>query len=63
MLGYNVYSLEDRRIRGDLIQVFKFIKQQDVEGFDFVTNNKTRGHNFKLIKSRFNREGRKHYFL
>lgn len=58
----NMYSLEDRRIRGDLIQVFKFIKQQDVEGFDFVTNNKTRGHNFKLIKSRFNREGRKHYF-
>ena len=53
-LGWS--TLEDRRLRGDMIQVFKL-----VEGFDIVAPNTffnvsttgLRGHTFKLYKSGF----------
>ena len=59
----NMFTLEERRIRGDLIQLFKMIKQGNTEGLDFNTGNRTRGHRFKLNKANFNRDCRKYYFL
>ncbi len=57
-----MYTLEERRLRGDLIQLFKFIKQGDCKGLEFNTGERTRGHAYKLFKSQFNLENRKHYF-
>ena len=57
-----MYSLQSRGTRGDLIQLFKFIKQGDMEGLDFNLNGQTRGNDIKLNKSCFKREVRKHYF-
>lgn len=59
----NMYTLQERRKRGDLIQLFKFIKQNEIEALQFSTEYRTRGHELKLYKSQFNREGRKHYFF
>ena len=59
-------SLEERRTRGDLIQVFKLIKGFD--NLDYRTffhlsdNSKTRGHRFKITKVRSRLEIRKHFF-
>ncbi len=58
----NMYTLEERRIRGDLIQLFKFVKQGDFKGLEFNTGKRTRGHAYKLFKSPFNLEIRKHFF-
>ena len=52
----NITTLETRRWRGDMIQLFKIIK-----GFDKITmqdlnlkfNRTRRGHNFKLFKKGF----------
>ena len=53
-----MFSLRYRRLRGDLIEVFKFVKGQDqgyLSGmFEFNTNDCTRGHNLKL-KMRYSR--------
>ena len=53
----NLTSLETRRLRGDLIEVYKIVK-----GFDDINSSKffkfsetnLRGHDLKLYKSRFN---------
>ena len=53
----NLTTLETRRLRGDLIQVYKIVK-----GFDDINSSKffkfsetsLRGHDLKLYKSRFN---------
>ena len=59
-------SLADRRVQGDLIEVFKIIK-----GFDKVNSNnffqiksdsKTRGHKYKMEKKRSRLEIRKNFF-
>ena len=54
----DMFSLRHRRLRGDLIEVFKFVKGQDqgyLNGmFEFSTNDYTRGHNLKL-KVRYSR--------
>ena len=56
-------SLEEKRTRGDLIQVFKLIKNVDKleygKFFRLVTNSRTRGHNYKLAKTRCRLEIRK----
>ena len=31
----NMYSLEMKRTRGDLIQLFKFVKQEDMESLNW----------------------------
>ena len=58
-------SLEKRRVRGDLIQVFRMIKGFDrinySDYFEFALENRTRGHSFKLLKKRCNGEFRKHF--
>jgi ribonucleases P/MRP protein subunit RPP40 len=58
--------LEKRRVRGDLIQVFKMIKGFDKidyrSYFEISQDKRTRGHSLKLIKRRCNGELRKHFF-
>jgi hypothetical protein len=52
----NLTSLETRRLRGDLIEVFKMFKGfDDVNVHDYFTmgNSSLRGHSLKLFKSRF----------
>ena len=49
-------TLEERRSRGDLIEVFKMIKGLNKSDytrfFSIVSNNRTRGHKFKIVKNR-----------
>jgi hypothetical protein len=58
--------LEKRRIRGDLIQVFKMMKGFDKvdfsQFFEFFNVEKTRGHCFKLSKRRCRGERRRNFF-
>jgi ribonucleases P/MRP protein subunit RPP40 len=59
-------SLEDRRTRGDMIEVFKMIK--GFSGVDYRLffaldeNGRTRGHRYKLIKNRSRLNIRKNFF-
>jgi hypothetical protein len=59
-------TLEERRTRGDLIEVFKMIKGLNKSDFrNFFTlaqNSRTRGHRFKLLKTRSRLDIRKHFF-
>ena len=61
-----LYSLEKRRIRGDLIQVFRIMKQidkVDIADLGWKVNNRvSRGHSLKLIKNLSRLEIRKTYF-
>ena len=53
-LGWS--TLESRRLRGDMIQVFKFIKGFDITAPNTFFNMSTtgfRGHEFKLYKKAF----------
>src|SRR5207245_8945743 len=49
-------TLEERRTRGDLIEVFKMIKGLNKSDytrfFTLAQNNRTRGHALKMIKNR-----------
>ena len=60
-------SLEKRRVRGDLIQVFKILKGLDKLDytllFEISADGRTRGHNLKLVKKRCNGEIRKHFLV
>lgn len=59
-------TLEERRTRGDLIEVFKMIKGLNKTDyrkfFTLVRNNRTRGHRYKFIKNRSRLDIRKHFF-
>ena len=59
-------TLEARRNRGDLIEVFKLLKgfsKVDYKHFfQLVDNSKTRGNKYKLVKSRSRLDIRKHFF-
>jgi hypothetical protein len=59
-------SLEKRRVRGDLIQVFKIMKGFDKLDyrtlFEVSTMKKTRGHSLKLVKKGSNGELRRQFF-
>ena len=59
-------SLEDRRNRGDLIEVFKMIKglnKIDYRNyFTIVQSRRTRGHRYKIEKSRSKTNIRKNLF-
>ncbi len=66
LLKTGLIPLEKRRVRGDLIQVFKMLK-----GFEKTDFNrffkispvcKTRGHSYKLIKQSCNGDLRKNFF-
>ena len=57
LVALKLTTLETRRLRGDLIEVFKIVKGfDDVNVSDFFSFAHTdlRGHSFKLFKPRFN---------
>ena len=61
----NLTTLETRRLRGDLIEVFKIIRGfVDVNSNQFFTfsSNMLRGHQYKLFKKRFNTNVGKYSF-
>ena len=59
-------TLEERRTRGDLIEVFKMIKGLNKSDytrfFTLAQNNRTRGHALKIIKNRSRVNVRKNFF-
>ena len=59
-------TLEKRRLRGDLIQVFKLLKGIDNmdynKFFQLVDNSRTRGHRFKIVKVRSRLDVRNKFF-
>jgi len=61
-----LWSLEDRRIRADLIEVFKIthgLSSLSLGTFFVLdTDSRTRGHPWKLKKRRMNTDMRRHFF-
>ena len=62
----NLFSLSRRRLRGDMIQVFKILKgidKIDMKDLGWELNERqTRGHNLKLVKHRSRLNLRQNYF-
>ena len=61
-----LHSLERRRVRGDLIEVFKWVKsfnKEDVgKALTISRQDRTRNNGFKLEKCRFNKEIGRNWF-
>ena len=66
IIKLGLWTLEERRNRADLIEVFKLINgHTSVMSnifFEMDTSNRTRGHSQKLIKHKFNSNIRQHFF-
>ena len=60
-----LFSLEERRLRGDLIQTFKLLTGKENVDHEFLFNHSTthlRGHSLKLSKSQCNKLCRMRFF-
>jgi len=62
-----LFSLERRRLRGDLIEVYKIMRGMDRVGsqklFPRVEKSSTRGHRFKVCGEKFRGEVARQVFL
>jgi len=66
LIQLSLWSLEERRVRADLIEVYKMVNGNSGMSFDrffeYNTIGRTRGHSNKLRKKRFNTDLRKCFF-